>query len=604
MPMSRHATEAVRRERRRRRPDRSATVHLSRVQRVAQQESLTAALFEDRRAWVQAVYDAGLHAEATRTADLAYAGVGRNRVYHGYWPRAGGPGYLDLRASYTRVETMMTAIRECTAMTPRRRRLSESALTSYFKRDGLTVELDGDVATVWTADDTAYGDAVRIAAGLGAQVGPVEDVEDGSRYGIRFPLLQARYPETAPDPSDAQYPNAPAPVRPGVNERRRRRVEADALDQFVRSVLPGFQRTYPGLTAGDLSTFLFGGGQMTGEAGRDLQDDYSAGEGFDALVADGYLTRAQAARALELYDDDDGISTATTFQVGDRIRPVGSSGTGFTVVRGRSAPPPGYVWIGPWPNGPNHDSLVAADDMVLVSQKKGEAARRPRFRRPLEAYDHTAQEYADVAEYIRLSKRAAETQDPDDIEAAQVARDRLRASRRESAESGYSLHVWQAMSGSRSYGDYYFLLPRDIAADARAAALSELAVEQGYRDWKDAHESGEIRVRAVDPNIPVYGGTALGEARRSRREAAEYLDREDVIADVYHEAQSRGVSVEDVLACSVAQSALEDAAGDPEQAAAGVESALNSGRIYDAATVRAMAPAMLEYLMDLSGTTA
>jgi hypothetical protein len=225
MSLSKYAVEAIKRDRRR--PDRSSNVHSTRVQRIVQQESLTAVLYKNRKDWVQSVAEAGFTVESSGGVDVAYATVGTNKVYYGYYSIQDSAGYLDARASYPKSETMIAAIKECTAMNTRTLR-KETALTSYFKKSGMNVEVEGDEVTVWTNDMTVYADAVEIAAELGAQVGPVKDVEDGARMGISFKLLQSAYPNTGLDHEVPENDNHPKPVKPGVNIESRRGAKREA----------------------------------------------------------------------------------------------------------------------------------------------------------------------------------------------------------------------------------------------------------------------------------------------------------------------------------------------------------------------------------------
>lgn len=228
MTLSIYATEAIRRDRLRRdrkKPGISRQARLNQQHAVQNEdllESLTAALFQDHAAWLAAVQEAGLQTETVGETDVAYAESGKNRLFHGYCPREGGTGYLDVRATYPKIETMMSAIKECIEM-KNAAVLSESALTSYFKRDGLTVEVDGDDVTVWAEDNTAYADACDVASGLGSQIGEVSDHEDGNRFGIKFKLLKATYPSTGLDHDVPENDNH-IKTKVGVNTESRRRL--------------------------------------------------------------------------------------------------------------------------------------------------------------------------------------------------------------------------------------------------------------------------------------------------------------------------------------------------------------------------------------------
>lgn len=67
------------------------------------------------------------------------------------------------------------------------------------------------------------------------------------------------------------------------------------------------------------------------------------------------------------------------------------------------------------------------DANIAVYTAEGEVAT--------EAQGHSPDAYAAAAEFMKLSKKAKETQDPDDIEAAEVAREQLRALKPTATES-------------------------------------------------------------------------------------------------------------------------------------------------------------------------
>jgi hypothetical protein len=198
---------------------------LSRVQRHAQQESLTAVLYDDLSSWSRDATEAGLQLEPYDEGTVAYNRVGAAKVYHGYYPSAGTTGYLDARASYASVATMVSSIREYSMNV--RRPLTDSALTSYFKKAGMTVDVDGDTVTVWTDTPATHADALAIAADLGPQVGDIETVEDPKNEGccgVQFKLVQADYPPTDLDDDMGQeHGNEPRTPEPGVNKESRRR---------------------------------------------------------------------------------------------------------------------------------------------------------------------------------------------------------------------------------------------------------------------------------------------------------------------------------------------------------------------------------------------
>lgn len=198
---------------------------LARAQKIAQQESLTAILYNDLAAWSADAADAGLQLETHAEGTIAYNTVGANKVFHGYYPAVGTTGYLDPRATYASVTTMVQSIREY-SMNKTRRALTDSALTSYFKKAGMTVEVNDKLVTVWTDSPATHCDAIAVACDLGPQIGPIESVEDPKTggTGIKFELMQANYPSQSMDPDRGkEHGNEPGKIVPGVNKESSRR---------------------------------------------------------------------------------------------------------------------------------------------------------------------------------------------------------------------------------------------------------------------------------------------------------------------------------------------------------------------------------------------
>ena len=210
---------------------------LSRVQKIVQQESNSAVIFGDLDSWNKAVSEAGLKTKVTGDYTVAYNEVGDNMVFHGYYPHSERNGYLDLRASYGGVRAMVKSIKECLMNSPKAL-LSETALTSYFKRNGMKVDVEGDNVTIWTQGPDVYADAMEIACNLGDQIGDIKTAEEKNpdRYGIKFKLLQASYPSAdLPDGMGKPVGNPPKPVKPGINENSKAAAIAQAAADAAKA---------------------------------------------------------------------------------------------------------------------------------------------------------------------------------------------------------------------------------------------------------------------------------------------------------------------------------------------------------------------------------